>query len=224
MVDTNQWDSTFDLALGDIVGINRLPWVGLNYSETFTKTLILGESVYNWKPDEPDFIEEISSSQHLRTLHVNHAMNPKRASGYVRNIERALSEKKNLSDDEKRGFWNKVIYHNLVARVMKNKKARPNYNDYLHGWALFERVLGVLSPDQVIVYGLEGKKIEALREHFGENVSIERAGKIGSNKPAIANILTSEKEIKLVFIRHPSAFFSWRKWGSFINTELLSTW
>jgi hypothetical protein len=65
MIDTSQWDSTLDEALCDIDGINRLPWIGLDYSETHFKTLILGESVYNWKPEDPENIEKISSSQNL---------------------------------------------------------------------------------------------------------------------------------------------------------------
>lgn len=224
MIDTSQWDSTLDEALCDIDGINRLPWIGLDYSETHFKTLILGESVYNWKPEDPENIEKISSSQNLRELHVNHAMKLKKGSRFVRNIERALYEKKYPSHDEKHDLWNKVAYHNLVARVLKNKNNRPSYDDYLHGWALFEGVSDVLYPDQVIVYGLEEKKITAFREYFGENMSIERTPKIGSNQPIIANLRISEKDIKLVFIRHPSAFFSWRKWGAFLNSELRSTW
>jgi len=47
-------------------------------------------------------------------------MKLKKGSGFVRNIERALYEKKYPSDDEKHGLWNKVAYHNLVARVLKN--------------------------------------------------------------------------------------------------------
>jgi hypothetical protein len=135
-------------------------------------------------------------------------MKLKKGSGFVRNIERALYEKKYPSDDEKHGLWNKVAYHNLVARVLKNINHHPSYDDYLHGWALFERVSGVLYPDQVIVYGLEKKKITAFREHFGENMGIERTPKIGRNQPIIANLQISEKDIKLVFVRHPSAFSS----------------
>jgi len=224
MVEEIQWDCTYDQVLENLEGINRLPWIGLQYANTCCKTLILGESVYNWKPKDPNNIETISSPQNLRKLHVNHAIRLKKGSRFVRNIERAIYEKKKVSDNEKRGFWNSVAYHNLVARVLKTSKHRPSYDDYLHGWSLFEDVCGALSPDQVIVYGLEKKKIKALREHFGENASIERASKVGRYQPVVAQVRSFEKDIRLVFIRHPSAFFNWRKWGAFINSELRSTW
>ncbi|WP_043528228.1 hypothetical protein [Litchfieldella xinjiangensis] len=224
MVYANEWDSRFDQGLCGISEINRLPWIGLHYSGTLCKTLVLGESVYNWKPSDTNNLEKISSLHNLRELHVNHAIKLKKGSRFVRNIERAIYEKKKPSDDEKRVFWNKVAYHNLVARVLKSSKHRPSYGDYLNGWVLFDKVSDVISPDQVIVYGLETKKVKAFREHFGERVSIERVGKIGKYNPIIAQIRHAEKDMKLVFIRHPSSFFSWRKWGAFINSELRSTW
>ena len=222
-----QWESKFDKALSDMEGINRLPWIGPSYTDSPCKTLILGESVYNWRPKDPTYIETISNPMNLRQLHVDHAINLKKNSRFVRNIERAVYKKKSPSSDEKIQFWNSVAYHNLVGRIMKTSKHRPSYNDYLYGWSVFEGVCNILSPEQIIVYGLERKKIQAFRDHFelGKfEIDIERGDAIGRSLPVTAIVKSPTKEIKVIFIRHPSAFFSWRKWGTFINNQFEMPW
>lgn len=52
----NYCDTSFDDHVVDIEGINRLPWVGVNYKDKKQKTLVLGESVYDRNPEDPSSV------------------------------------------------------------------------------------------------------------------------------------------------------------------------
>lgn len=222
--DTQYCDTTFDKQISDIEGINRLPWVGLNYKNQKVKTLLLGESVYDWNPKDPSSIEKIYDSSSLRRIHKSHALNFKKNSKFVRNIERALFFKRRPADDEKLLLWNSVVYHNLVSKVLKTKKHRPTYDDYYFGWNVFDNLISVFDVDQVIVYGLESVKIKAFKNYFKESgivpfqpISIE---KVGRSKPKKFIVEKDGKSINILFIRHPSAYFSWKKWSPVIRSEI----
>jgi len=218
-------DLSFDQNLKLIEGVNRLPWVGKAFYTQKHKIFILGESIYNWKPEDQSFISHIEAPDNLRNLHVNHAMNFKKNSKFVRNIERAIYNKKKPTDSEKNKLWTSVIYHNLVKRVLKSNKHRPSYNDYLSGWTTFGELVDLFLPDQVIVYGLERKKIDSFLEYCQVNkIEIIKREKIpvkvGRSHPRKIVVNKNGKEVMLLFIKHPSSYFSWKKWSPIINHHL----
>lgn len=221
----NYCDTFFDDQLVVIEGIFRLPWVGVNYKNKNPKTLVLGESVYGWNPKDPSSAERISDSYNLRKLQKAHAFDFKKNSKFVRNIERAIYSKKRPTNEEKAEFWNSVVYHNLVSRIIKTKKHRPSYNDYYLGWKIFDKLISVFDVDQVIVYGLETVKIKAFKSYF-KDVGIaplksSNLEKVGRSKPKKFIIEKDGKNLSILFIRHPSAYFSWKKWSSVIQSEIV---
>lgn len=224
IIESN-YDTSFDDQLSDMEGVNRLPWVGVNYKDMNPKTLVLGESVYDWNPKDPSSAGRISDSDNLRKLHKAHAFDFKRNSKFVRNIERAIYSKKRPTNEEKAEFWNSVVYHNLVSRVIKTKKHRPTYDDYYFGWKIFDKITSVFGVDQVIVYGLEIVKIKAFKDYFkGAGIAPLQSSnleKVGRSKPKKFIIEKDGKNISILFIRHPSAYFSWKKWSSVIRSEIV---
>jgi hypothetical protein len=217
-------DTSFDDQLLDFENINRLPWVGINYKDKNPKTLVLGESVYDWNPKDPSSIDRIYDSYNLRKLHKAHAFDFKRNSKFVRNIERAIYSKRRPTNEEKSDFWNSVVYHNLVNRVLKTKKHRPSYDDYYSGWKVFDKITSVFYVDQVIVYGLENLKIKAFKSYFKDigiaPVQVSNLSKVGRSKPKKFIVEKGGKSISILFIRHPSAYFSWKKWSAVIHAEI----
>ena len=206
-----------------------LPWVGCSYSTSSSRLLILGESAYNWRKEEVDYKrleERMSRLDYLRTAHGNNAIIKfNRKSSYVRNIERALFSKKNIrNSDTAKVLWTHVIYHNLVLKRMKNRKQRPTYRDYCLGWETLFELAKFLKFCQCIVYGLEENKLKSFKDTLNRsNIKFSfcrYSKKIGNHYPRTAKTTIGGQEIKFVFIRHPSAYFSWRKWGEFIQSEL----
>lgn len=216
-------DTSYDHVLSAESDLHWLPWIGESFQNSPIRTMIIGESVYDWNPDDQKVIDRIIRKDSLRVLHKNHAMNLTRNSKYVRNIERALFGKKTPSEESKQNLWKSVVYHNLVLRPMSSLKERPTYKDYLNGWQVVLKLITILELQECVVYGLESQKIKSLREFLsarGIPSHISNHDRIGRFLPKTISFSYNEATIKLVFIRHPSSFFSWRKWHYFLRQEL----
>lgn len=232
------YDHSYDHEFEKMSALAWWPWIGREFKNAKKKTLILGESTYIWdakntegnerKAEEARIRERVSRNDHLRILHQNHALNFDRPSKYVRNIERAIFQTKAPSGADKGKLWTSVVYHNLVLRPMSTLKDRPTDLDYTDGWKEMLNLAMLLEIDQCIAYGLEWKKIEALlsiltsQSERGELTFIrqELIQKIGRSSPCVITINTDGRDLKILFIRHPSSFFNWKKWGVVIATEI----
>jgi len=220
-------DTSFDTEFEKKDTYTWLPWIGKSYLKSEFKTLILGESTYNWavKTDNREKVKDrISFNDHLRIVHKNNAIDFSGKSPYARNIERAVFLKKNPSRLDANIFWCNVAYHNLVLRAMPTKNHRPKYIDYLNGWLAFIELSQSIDIEQCIVYGLEKNKLNSFKEALdSKNIPYTfkkiKAG-IGRSYPKIMNVRLNNKDVKILFIRHPSSFFSWKKWGGVLNSEL----
>ena len=221
--DMSNIDASYDEVISNDIRLRWLPWVGKKYPHTDKRTMILGESTYNWEPGNEEVCNRIDKNDHIRIIHQNHALNYKRKSGFVRNIERAIFNDENPTVVQKQMLWCSVVYHNLVLRHMPAITDRPKYNDYLSGWTVFLDLARLMDLDQCIVYGLERNKIDALIEMLNANQIPYKYNKlkvrIGKSYPKIIYIDLDLKRVKLIFIRHPSSYFSWEKWGLILREE-----
>lgn len=224
---TDHIDTSFDDAFRKSNIYTWLPWVGKDFLASDTKTLIPGESTYNWEKDHgkrEKVNDRLKKTDHLRTVHKNNAIEFKGKSPYARNIERAILLKRKADKSEALRIWSNVAYHNLVLRAMHTVNHRPKYKDYLDGWYCFIELARTLPFTQCIVYGLEIDKIKSLKETL-DAAGIEYDYKkikpgIGKSFPKAMNINICGRKIKVLFVRHPSSFFSWKKWGHVLNAEL----
>ena len=216
-------DASFDSEFSSRPNLRWWPWVGSNFSACSARTIVLGESVYNWGDG---FDARYQRTDGLRETHRRHALSYQRGSPYVRNIERAIYGASSPRDDQKRAFWSSVAYHNLVLEPLANLTARPSHDQYVKGWHEFFDLSHLMAIDQGIVYGLEGKKINALKEALklrGASFQQSRGPvKVGRTRPRVIAISDNGRAIKLLFIRHPSAFFSWRRWAPVIREHFPS--
>ena len=220
--ETTKIDTSYDGFFSNDLNLPWLPWVGVNFTNSTTKTIILGESTYNWDPDNLDVKKRIANNNHLRVLHQNHALDTERPSKYVRNIEKAIFQQKHPSRENKLKLWNSVVYHNLVLRMMQTRKDRPTFDDYKEGWEVYLELMAKLDIDECLVYGLEAKKYKALIEVL-ENKNIDYIyikldTKVGRSFPRIIKIKDSSHSI--LFMQHPSAYFSWKKWSKILEDHL----
>jgi hypothetical protein len=195
------------------------PWVGSQYAASTTKTMVVGESIYEW--DDKIFQERYAHTTGLRETHERHALRFKRSSPYVRNIERAIFLASNPKDEQKRSLWTSVAYHNLVLEPLRDIEHRPSQDQFRKGWAEVLDLCGLLSVQQLLVYGVGSAS--ALREvALSKNLScrIEKGEKVGRCTARRGLIDAGDSQIKVLFIRHPSEFFSWKRWGRVIHENL----
>lgn len=219
----------FDQHFANQKALRWWPWVGADFELSSVPTMLLGESVYDWSPGTEACKKRYSLKDGLRITHANHALNFERDSAYVRNIERAIFQEPNPSTEKKKLLWSSVVYHNLVLDLLKDKKHRPCFAQYVEGWRETLKVSQVLNIQQCIVYGLEWPKRKALNEvllegglvYVWETVTVSKS----KSKARILNCIFHDgKTLKFIFIRHPSAFFSWRNWSSVLKQELEDKW
>jgi len=222
--ETTKINMKYDDRFINELNLPWLPWIGKDFDNSDIKMMILGESTYNWNPNDIEILKRINNSNHLRVLHQNHAINSKSKSPYVRNIERAIYQIQRPRNENKLNLWNKVVYHNLVLRYMPTRKSRPTYDDYKIGWEKYLLIIKILYIDECLVYGLEAKKynalIEVLKYEKIEFKYFKLLTKVGRSYPRVIEFKIDDLTHKILFISHPSSFFSWRKWGRVIRENL----
>jgi hypothetical protein len=228
-------DLSFDHLFEARQHVKWWPWVGSEYSRSSAKTMILGESVYRWREKEK-FDERYALTSGLRVTHQNHALNFERPSRYVRNIERAIFQRLNPSNAQKQMLWSSVAYHNLVLDAMKSADHRPTHEQYCEGWSTTLDLFDVLGVEQCLIFGVES--VDALRLAAGGSEPRCRVArhstKIGRFCARSGMVHTATgRPVQLLFVRHPSSFFSWRKWApvvqeglrwDFANAEVTDAW
>jgi hypothetical protein len=217
-------DQSYDYLFEGRTTLPWWPWVGSGFSASVIKTMIVGESVYKWHPEIEAFNRRYAKVDGLRITHKNHALKFDRNSKYVRNIERAIFLSGKPSSEQKLRLWSSVVYHNLVLEPLATNRHRPKEQQYRDGWAELLDLTALLGVEQCLVYGLEATKLQALKDVArNRNLLCEIGGvgeKIGRSRPQLAVVTTGDKPLKLLFVRHPSTFFSWRGWAPVIREHL----
>lgn len=201
------------------------PWVGSQYASSPVRTLVLGESIYEWTktPREQEiFRARYAKPDALRVTHFNHALKFKRNSRYVRNIERAVLSAAKPTNEHKLAFWSSVVYHNLVLDPLRSLKHRPSQRQFRAGWQEVLDLLGPLAVKQILVYGVGS--VDALKEVAAERQLPCQIDKVPQNinrcYPRAGSLTTPAGEIKLLFVLHPSRPFSWKPWSAVIHERL----
>lgn len=220
----NAIDTSYDHLFEKRDALPWWPWVGSAFAESPVKTMLLGESVYEWSSPSGEFARRYALPTGARVTHNNHAMQFTRASKYVRNIERAIFNTRTPSDEQKQTLWTSVVYHNLVLDTLPSLRDRPTEAQYLAGWVELLALCKLLGVEQCLVYGLEATKLRALKQAAEQcnldfhRVKVETV--VGRSQARLVTLGTSAQSIKLLFVRHPSAFFSWKAWAPVVRDRL----
>lgn len=218
----NFLDLSYDHLFETRVSLPWWPWVGSQYATSPIKTMVVGESIYEWKDENRTiFQERYASTKGLRETHCNHALSFGRNSHYVRNVERAIFATSTPKDEQKWALWTSVVYHNLVLSPLRNIEHRPSQTQFRKGWSEVLELCGPLCVEQLLVYGVgsSGALLEAAQSK-GFSCHIQKGPKVGRCTARLGLLDTGNAQIKLLFIRHPSEFFSWKRWGRVIRDNL----
>lgn len=223
----NYLDQRFDDQLHVIESLKWLPWVGDKYNDsTNNKLLVIGESCYQWNGKEaPERLAQKSFTREM--IEFDDAINQKSTIRFYRNFERAFFNKRKPSAEASKELWRSVCFHNLVLKPMPNKHKRPSMNDYIEGWKTLLNMSEILKPNYCIFAGTDSKKIDAFFEaieclSFKTTTTLNpvKLGRSRGRKFVVES--PSGSFFSIVFIKHPSAFFSWELWGEFLNEHIPS--
>lgn len=203
--------------LNQINDLNYLPWLGIDFNKN--KTLIVGESFYLWEENvrnQKEIEEEVKDKNFLRKALSSQGLllvKDKKKHVFYRNIERLFFGVKNISQESRIKFWKSVAFHQFVQSPMKNNKERPTDNQYEKGATLLKEVCDFLEVKHCVFLGSDYSKFKLIKESYkSENFITQKKEAIGNMKGRICIAKSNDKEIIFTFVRHPSAFFSWKKW------------
>ncbi len=222
-------DERFDAELGAIRGLTWLPWVGKEYCNS--RVLIIAESHYSNEKDKlaaDAHKQEILGNQlYTREVVAEYPIAGKANAGWRNstfdNLHRLLVSDVLSVNILRRAFlWRNLGYLNIVQRPMwyplNGEKERPKSSDFETGWRVVTEIIRVLSPTLCIFAGLEsGKSFDFEMKKLGiAHEPIKRCKKIGSSYPRFASCSPAGEPVPLVFIQHPSKYFSWKSWQTFV--------
>ena len=223
-------DNSFDKDLENVTGLTWLPWVGKDFKENERKLLIVGESHYaladNDEKYQSSFQEIIQNKKFTREIIYESPV-----SGYWRNntfdnIHRALLKS---NDFDKNCFWEQVAFYNFIPRLMDYRvKERPTWVDFYSSWKTFIELITILKPTDCIFIGVSASNTfnDAMKNLNINYTPLKWLESIGTAYARTATLDINENKIKLSFIQHTSAMFSWSEWNNFLareNEEILSS-
>jgi hypothetical protein len=192
------------------------PWIGKNYSSS-KKVLILGDSHY----EDGDYWQE--DNLEVPSILINkHIANPK-AGDFYGKIERLVLNKDEVSDQERVGFWDSVIYTNLIQRLLPSKMSedRPNDADFDEGWKTIFEFCNIYKPRYCVKFGKDGSgRIGALLTNKHLNWIHDKEEFY--NDPRVLNLSKDGNDLRIMVINHPtgSRGFDMSKWKKVIADNL----
>ena len=202
------------------------PWVGKEYSIGINgkKIMVLGHNHYC--SDKPScqccteaackkFTQRIIRG-YLEKPYYDSREDKNRWKLTYNNFERAFYSR-NLNDDERSVLWNHLLFYNLVQEAMPDPYAKPNQEQYANAIDPFRSILRDYKPNVILAWG-DGAYNHTPNDNGIEIEPIEYDGVrcIGWRYLGYDNLIDMFK------IRHPSRYFSYRKWNVIINKILNS--
>jgi hypothetical protein len=215
--------SIYDDQLLSLRNLKWLPWIGTNYAQNLpqNKILLIGESHY--LGDNPNSKEDYENYNMTRLIVKDMAIDGNKGrSDFFPNTYKLLVTDKVYHDNNRHKFWNNVAFYNFIQTPMTNPKIRPQKHEIIEARLNFFDLLATLNPSVCIFLGLKAEQ--------NLNESIKQAGytviepilwkeeQINRCYGRYGIIeIPEEKRVKLIFVRHPSQYFSFGQWNIFLQ-------
>jgi hypothetical protein len=199
----------------NIPELNYLPWIGENYAN---KLLIVGESHYG--EDNEKRIHEVNHPTFTRAAVLDMGVTGNSYGGKVKFYNNVWRIGKKFNPELScQDFWQQVSYLNIVQSAMIELKNRPQQEDFQKGITAFFKSILVLKPKYCLMAGLSSfGYIIAMAEQNSYTITNKLVcDKVGRSHPRQIEIThTSGYKTTLIFISHPSRYFSHNAWGNFL--------
>ena len=211
----NIFSDEYNIIFDKVTGLSWYPFVGKNYSTSSIKILVIGESHYasNDKSITWDCIEYRKLSEPYKnkkaTINtiVESQFNHEWEASTYNTLNRMLSEIEYCSTQS---LWKEMSYYNLIQTLMPNVGIRPRTEDWELGVKVFFEVVNILEPDACLFLGVSSKYF------FQNQFEYTLYDKISNVTPASFKLKLKSKKCLCVQIKHPGAYFNWKKWRDFI--------
>jgi len=194
-----------------IKNLNWYPWIGENYTKT--QLLLVGESHYE---DGDEW--QLGNKDTTKTI-ITKRINGDRGRLHT-NLEKTLLNLEKPSKEQGLNFWKSIAYWNLLQRLLDSRKQadRPKDEDFDMGWKVFFQLIEILDPKYIVIVGKSS--VGRLGNYLNVNeTGWEKNNRDFEAKEKIISLKKGNKTLKLIFIKHASAFYSYKKWADLIKNE-----
>ncbi|WP_158642852.1 hypothetical protein [Mucilaginibacter ginsenosidivorax] len=198
-----------------------LPWVGEHYSvlPAENRVLLIGESHY--LTDSAGSKAEHEKDNLTRRIVGSKGIDQKGRSNFYINTQKLMLGNGTLQKRERYIFWSRLAFYNFIQTPMDSLKHRPTEEHMLIASDNFIDVIKVLKPSVCVFLGLgAAEKLNEVIHNSAYKFEREIGGakKVGKNTPRIGRIIAPDGQvIKLLFVKHPSSYFSPGSWNLFLT-------
>lgn len=217
----NQYNDDFDRV--NLLG--RYPWVGINYSKSDYRVLIIGDSHYtvddkkNYSEEEYKICKENKDyTREVIRYVINDACERKPTWTMFRNLINTFTS---YTPDEVKYLWSKVAFYNFIQEPMKQISQKPTREESRIGWRCFYDVVNILEPDFCVFIGKRSKnEIDTIKTLGGSYNIIKDEDKCNRIYPYYGEIETTEKhKTRYRIIKHTSRYYSPEVWHQYFRNK-----
>ncbi|GIZ08037.1 hypothetical protein [Flavobacterium sp. UMI-01] len=196
------------------------PWIGARYENRDLRLMLIGESHYSVDKNrnfDDDCYQNFLNSTNT-TIDIIKRLETGENWRIFSNTYKALFGDNQFVISD---FWSKVGFYNLIQRPMKLLSERPNQNDFKNYLKVAIKMIENLQikPTHLIFLGNSSERyFNSLINESDQFVLLEdNEEKIGRYWAFHKVIKSNNNIINVFFIKHPSSYFSWKKWNSYLN-------
>jgi hypothetical protein len=213
-------NTNYDEKLLQIENLKWLPFIGKNYDLMENKILFVGESHY-FDPNSPNL--NFEKKEFTRMVVDEMAIcNFQYGSPFFNKISELFNSV------ERTQLWNNVSFYNFIQRAMnKGEKVRqgvierPKNLDFVNGWKIFFDVLNTTTPDYCLFFGnTSANSFNKSCSKYGiDHRSVVWEENINRSYLKRAEVMICNHKTEIIFIKHPSSYFSTNKWRDLLNKK-----
>jgi hypothetical protein len=200
----------------EVENLKWLPFVGDNYFQTDKRVMIIGESHY--RKDDKNSIKRSNDNKFTREIVDDIAiLKNYYKTKFFQNLYKTLFRTDNINTVE---LWKKICFYNFIQRPMTTSLERPSKSDYKEAWKVYFKLIKLTSPELCIFIGVGAFNSiwSTINKTNYSIISHNHSEKINNTFPREVIIKDKDgKEIKLVFIKHTSQFYSWKLWNGYLR-------
>jgi hypothetical protein len=217
-------DKSKDFDFRNITELKWLPYVGNEYFKSNYKVMIIGESHY--QKDSKESIKRNNTITFTREILKDKGIaKDYKETKIFQNLYKALFRTDNIDTT---ALWKKLVFYNFVQHPMITNLKRPSKINFIGGWKAYFKLIEITKPDFCVFIGVKSSETisEGIKGTGYLIVSEKKYQKINGTFPREVIIKKDNDEIKLLFIKHTSQYFSWNNWNKYLkqNYETQVNW